>query len=313
MVADVALHGGIATSNRAITRCLVNTVAPETPPRPVAGAALPPARQNGCSGCSGAASCAVVRSFIYKAPVNARCCSEGKQRIQRGQGAAVGGFEGFDGGDAGGEGLLGGGGELEFCPPFKVLQFTVFLTDSFCAALNLLFLTTRDSTQRVSKKQYLLVAATAKLTFMEMKSSFQTIAAFRQPTVFAWQNTNLPIGDPLFQLCMGKATGMMFENFKLELIYPDSSFYQIKGMPDPHRHGFRGNAPCQVSSISSQHWSNLLGKIVRVPKHIEKEGLGEAVEQGQGGARWVRRVSAWSRMAAMRRCSSSGARIAGSR
>ena len=32
----------------------------------------------------------------------------GKQRIQRGQGAAVGGFEGFDGGDAGGEGLLEG-------------------------------------------------------------------------------------------------------------------------------------------------------------------------------------------------------------
>ena len=32
----------------------------------------------------------------------------GKQRIQRGQGAAVGGFEGFDGLDAGGEGLLKG-------------------------------------------------------------------------------------------------------------------------------------------------------------------------------------------------------------
>ena len=30
----------------------------------------------------------------------------GKQRIERGQGAAVAGFEGFDGGDAGGEGLF---------------------------------------------------------------------------------------------------------------------------------------------------------------------------------------------------------------
>ncbi|MNV66694.1 hypothetical protein D3C71_1594640 [compost metagenome] len=39
----------------------------------------------------------------------------GKQRIQRGQGAAVGGFEGFDGGDAGGEGLLEGeGGERDW-------------------------------------------------------------------------------------------------------------------------------------------------------------------------------------------------------
>ena len=34
----------------------------------------------------------------------------GTQRIERGQGAAVGGFEGFDGGDAGGEGLLEGEG-----------------------------------------------------------------------------------------------------------------------------------------------------------------------------------------------------------
>ena len=39
----------------------------------------------------------------------------GKQRIQRGQGVVVGGFEGFDGGDAGGEGLLEGeGGEWYF-------------------------------------------------------------------------------------------------------------------------------------------------------------------------------------------------------
>ena len=41
---------------------------------------------------------------------NAACkrllLQRGEQRIQRDQGAAVGGFEGFDGGDAGGEGLF---------------------------------------------------------------------------------------------------------------------------------------------------------------------------------------------------------------
>ena len=54
----------------------------------------------------------IVRAgrFLSKLPRKRPLLQRGKQRIERGQGAAVGGFEGFDGGDVGGEGLLEGEG-----------------------------------------------------------------------------------------------------------------------------------------------------------------------------------------------------------
>ena len=66
---------------------------------------------------------ALVRVGWLQLPRKRSLLQRGKQRIQRGQGAAVGGFEGFDGGDAGGEGLLegeGGKGYLKRAQLFHV-------------------------------------------------------------------------------------------------------------------------------------------------------------------------------------------------
>ena len=66
-----------------------------------------PYRVKGKGGARPGVPCEAAHSQVArKRPLLQR----GKQRIERGQGAAVGGFEGFDGGDAGGEGLLEGEG-----------------------------------------------------------------------------------------------------------------------------------------------------------------------------------------------------------
>ena len=69
---------------------------------------------------------ALVRVGWLQLPRKRPLLQRGKQRIQRGQGAAVGGFEGLDGGDAGGEGLLEGEGGAKTDSSFKSAKFTVF-------------------------------------------------------------------------------------------------------------------------------------------------------------------------------------------